>query len=70
MSTGFAIAEAESGGKWVSLSTVEPNPDLALAMRSMGRAFESIAGLMQAQVRLLRWKQEERCGTDLLVRRL
>jgi len=51
-SADFAIAEAESGGKWVSLSTVEPNPDLALAMRSMGRAFESIAGLMQAQVRL------------------
>lgn len=48
----FAVAEADSGGKFVSLSTVEPSPDLALAMRSMGRAFETIAGLMQAQVRV------------------
>jgi hypothetical protein len=46
------VAEADSGGKFVSLSTVEPSPDLALAMRSMGRAFETIAGLMQAQVRV------------------
>ena len=43
------MAEADSGSKFVSLSTVEPSPDLAQAMRSMGRAFETIAGLMQAQ---------------------
>lgn len=46
----FAVAEADTGAKMVSLATAERNQDLSLALRKVGRAMETLAGFEQSQV--------------------
>jgi hypothetical protein len=46
----LALANAEMGGKFVSLSTVESDAGLAQAERKMGRSLEQLSGMGGAQV--------------------
>ena len=46
----MALANAEMGGKFVSLSTVESDAGLAQAERKMGRSLEQLSGMGGAQV--------------------
>jgi len=46
----LALANAEMGGKFVSLSTVESDAGLAQAERKMGRTLEQLSGMGGAQV--------------------
>lgn len=46
----MALANAEMGAKYVSLSTVESDPSLAQAERKVGRAWEQLSGMGGAQV--------------------
>lgn len=47
----MALANAEMGGKFVSLSTVESDAGLAQAERKLGRSLEQLSGMGGAQVR-------------------
>lgn len=46
----LAPALAEVGSKMVSLATVESNPDLATALRRLGKTWEAAGSIAQAQV--------------------
>lgn len=46
----LANSNAELGAKMVSLSTVESEPSLAGAERKIGRAWEQVSGMINAQV--------------------
>ena len=48
----MALANAEMGGKFVSLSTVESDAGLAQAERKMGRTWEQLSGMGGAQASL------------------
>lgn len=48
----MAVANAEMGAKYVSLSTVESDPSLAQAERKVGRTWEQLSGMGGAQVGL------------------
>jgi hypothetical protein len=46
----MALANAEMGGKFVSLSTVESDASLAQVERKIGRSWEQLSGMGGAQV--------------------
>ena len=49
----MALANAEMGGKFVSLSTVESDASLAQVERKIGRSWEQLSGMGGAQVSCL-----------------
>ena len=49
------MALTEVGAKMVSLSTVESDVQLGLAVRKTGRAYEQLANLSGSQVRSSSW---------------
>lgn len=46
----MALANAEMGGKFVSISTVESDASLAQVERKIGRSWEQLSGMGGAQV--------------------
>lgn len=48
--SAMALANAEMGGRFVSLSTVESDGGLAQVERKFGRAWEQLSGMGAAQV--------------------
>lgn len=48
--TAMALANADLGAKYVSLSTVESEGSLAQAERKVGRCWEQLSGMGGAQV--------------------
>ncbi len=48
----LAVAQADTGGKIASLSTVESSGELGAVYKKIGRVWENAAGLQQAQVSL------------------
>jgi hypothetical protein len=51
----MALVNAEMGGRFVSLSTVESDGGLAQVERKTGRAWEQLSGMGAAQVCLAPW---------------